>query len=50
MEVFPAFANRADFDCFYNFKTGVHFYLDSWQLTAAYDELEKIELMNWADN
>ncbi len=49
MEVFPAFANRADFDCFYSLKR-VHFYLDSWQLTAAYDELEKIELMNWADN
>lgn len=48
-EAFPAFANRADFDCFYNLKRA-SFYLDSWQLTAAYEELEKTESQNWADN
>ena len=48
-EAFPAFANRADFDCFYSLKRA-RFFLDSWQLTEAYTELEKIETMNWADN
>lgn len=48
-EAFPAFANRADFDCFYNLKRA-SFYLDSWQLTAACEELEKTEARNWADN
>lgn len=48
-EAFPAFANRADFACFYNLKRA-SFYLDSWQLATAFDELEKIEATNWADN
>lgn len=48
-EAFPAFANRADFDCFYNLKRA-SFYLDSWQLTAACEELEKTEARNWAGN
>lgn len=48
-EAYPAFANRSDFDCFYGLKR-VRFYLDSWQLTSAYEELEKIEDLNWADN
>lgn len=48
-EAFPAFADRRDFDCFYCLKR-VRFFLDSWQLTEAYDELEKIEHWNWADN
>lgn len=48
-EAFPAFANRADFDCFYSLKRA-SFYLDSWQLASACQELDKIESQNWADN
>lgn len=48
-EVFPVFANRQDFDCFYTLKKA-RFYLDSWQLRLAYLELETVEKMNWADN
>lgn len=48
-EVFPIFANRRDFDCFYALKH-VRFYLDSWQLQPAYEELNKIEEMEWSDN
>lgn len=47
-EIFPTFANRCDFDCFYALKH-VRFYLDSWQLQPAYEELNKIEEMNWSD-
>ncbi|MBQ5733864.1 MAG: transcriptional regulator [Lachnospiraceae bacterium] len=45
----PIFANRTDFNCFYSLKR-VHFFWDYWQLRSAYDELEKIEKMNWANN
>lgn len=48
-EVFPIFANRNDFDCFYSLKR-VRFYVDSWQLKEAFDELEKIEGWNFANN
>ena len=48
-EVFPVFANRKDFDCFYTLKK-IRFYLDYWQLSDAYNELEKIEQMNFAEN
>ncbi len=48
-EVFPIFANRSDFDCFYTLKR-VRFYIDSWQLKEAYDDLEKVENWNFADN
>ena len=48
-EAFPIFANRTDFDCFYTLKR-VRFYLDSWQLQEAYDELDKIEQRNFAEN
>lgn len=48
-EVMPIFANRADFDCFYILKTA-QFYLDGWQLSLAYTELEKIKNLNWAEN
>lgn len=48
-EAFPIFANRTDFDCFYTLKRA-RFYLDSWQLNDAFEELEKIEQMNFAKN
>lgn len=48
-EVFPIFASRADFDCFYTLKRA-RFYLDCWQLKEAYEELEKIEERNFTEN
>ncbi len=48
-EIYPVFASRTDFDCFYALKH-VRFYLDSWQLELAYEELNKLEKANWADN
>lgn len=48
-EVFPTFMNRTDFDCFYTLKRA-RFYLDCWQLEAAYKELDKIENLNFAKN
>jgi len=48
-EAFPIFANRRDFDCFYTLKRA-RFYLDYWQLNEAYEELNKIEAMNFAKN
>lgn len=48
-EAYPSFASRSDFDCFYGLKR-VRFYLDSWQLACAYEELGKIESLNWSDN
>lgn len=48
-EAYPEFASRTDFDCFYTLKRA-RFYLDTWLLQEAYDELEKIEQMHWADN
>ena len=48
-EAFPIFANRNDFDCFYSLKR-VKFYVDSWQLKEAYEELEKIEKWGFANN
>lgn len=48
-EALPTFANKTDFDCFYTLKKA-RFYLAAWQLREAFEELEKIENMNWADN
>lgn len=48
-EAFPVFANRRDFDCFYTLKRA-RFYLDIWQLKEAYEELEKIEHLHFAEN
>lgn len=48
-EAFPIFANRTDFDCFYSLKRA-RFYLDCWQLRETYEELDKIEAMNFAEN
>ncbi|MCI8528540.1 MAG: transcriptional regulator [Lachnospiraceae bacterium] len=48
-ERFPVFASRDDFDCFYALKHA-RFYLDAWQLTPAWKELQKLEGKNWADN
>lgn len=48
-EAFPFFASRRDFDCFYSLKR-VRFFLDSWQLSDACAELEKIENWEWAGN
>lgn len=44
---FPVFTNREDFDCFYALKR-VRFHLNSWHLTPAYDELQKLAGRNWA--
>lgn len=46
---FPVFSSRDGFECFYGLKR-VRLYLDAWQLQSAYDELGKLEEMNWADN
>lgn len=48
-EISPIFASRTDFDCFYILKHA-KFYLNAWQLELAYNELEKIEHFNWANN
>lgn len=48
-EAYPSFANRTDFNCFYALKRAQYF-LDFWQLQSAFQELKKIENMNWADN
>lgn len=48
-EALPTFTNKTDFDCFYTLKKA-RFYLAAWQLREAFEELEKIENMNWADN
>ena len=48
-ELYPIFANRTDFDCFYTLKRA-QFYLDSWQLGEAYNELKKVEASNFANN
>lgn len=41
-EVYPIFAGRTDFDCFYTLNRA-RFYMDSWQLDYAFKELNKIE-------
>lgn len=48
-DVFPVFANRQDFDCFYTLKKA-RYYMDSWQLKNAYEELLQIKEMNWGQN
>ena len=48
-EQYPVFASREDFDCFYALKPA-RFHLDAWQLGPAYEELQKAEDHNWADN
>lgn len=48
-EVYPIFANRTDFDCFYTLNRA-RFYLNSWQLQQTFEELNKIEEWHFADN
>ena len=48
-EAFPVFASRADFDCFYTLKRA-KFYIDIWNLSKGYHELDKVETANFADN
>ena len=48
-EVYPIFANRTDFDCFYTLNRA-RFYLGSWQLDYAFKELNKIEDLHCANN
>lgn len=48
-EVYPIFANRTDFDCFYTLNRA-RFYLNSWQLQQTFEELNKIEGWHFADN
>jgi len=46
---FPVFADRTDFDCFHALKHA-HFYLDTWQLDAAFTSLQALEDKHWAGN
>ena len=48
-EVYPIFASRTDFDCFYTLNRA-RFYLGSWQSSQAYEELNKLEEWHFADN
>lgn len=48
-EIYPVFASRKDFDCFYTLKRARYF-LNSWQLQECYDELTTIESKSFADN
>ena len=48
-EVFPVFFSQKDFHCFYILKKA-RYYIDSWQLDHAYQELLRVQDMNWADN
>lgn len=48
-ELYPIFASRTDFDCFYSLKRARYF-LNSWQLQECYDELAAIESKSFADN
>lgn len=48
-EVYPFFANRTDFNCFYALKR-TSLFLGACKLQEAYDELEKIEHWNFAMN
>lgn len=48
-EVFPIFANRTDFDCFYTLKR-TQYFLNSWQLQETFQELEKVEAWHFANN
>ena len=46
---FPIFSSRDGFECLYGLNR-VRLYLDAWQLRPAYDELDKLEEKNWAEN
>lgn len=48
-ELYPIFASRTDFDCFYALKRARYF-LNSWQLQECYDELSAIEAKSFANN
>lgn len=48
-ERFPTFAGRDDFDCYCSLKYA-RFHLETLQLQDAYEELQKMEDRNWADN
>ena len=46
---YPEFADRDDFECFLDIHT-VDFYLDSWQLKEAGEQLDRIEKRRFARN
>ena len=46
---YPEFADRDDFECFLDIHT-VDFYLDSWQLKEAGEQLDRIEERHFARN
>lgn len=48
-ERFPTFASREDFDCYCSLKYA-RFHLEAWQLKDSYEELQKLEAKNWANN
>lgn len=48
-EIYPIFASRTDFECFYSLKRARYF-LNSWQLQECYGELAAIESKSFADN
>lgn len=46
---YPCYKSRNEFDCFYTLKRAL-FYINSWQLKEAYDELHFVETQKWAEN
>ena len=48
-ELFPIFANRRDFDCYYSCYR-IEFYINSWQLKLAHEELDKLQKWGFANN
>lgn len=48
-EILPIFSSREDFECFRSLNKA-KLYLESWQLTHAYEHLHTIENFQWANN
>lgn len=48
-EIFPIFENWNDYECFFSL-VHARFHLDAWQLSPAFEELERIERKNWNHN
>jgi transcriptional regulator with XRE-family HTH domain len=48
-EAFPTFTDRTDFECFRALKRAA-FYLNCWQLSLAYEELDSVEKLNFSNN
>lgn len=46
---FPVYSDRTDFECYLCLKY-IRTHLDAWQLKPAWEELQKIKKLCWADN